>query len=63
MQLIAEHDDVKARIELKNALQLNDDMIDAWRALGQLEERNKNLQAVYCGFHARFQSSTRKTSM
>ena len=33
MQLISEHDDVKARIELKNALQLKDDMVGAWRAL------------------------------
>ena len=46
MQLISEHDDIKARIELKNALQLKDNMIEAWRALNQLEERNKNLQGV-----------------
>ena len=46
MQLISEHDDVKARIELRNALQLKDDMIDAWRALVQVEERSKNFQAV-----------------
>jgi tetratricopeptide (TPR) repeat protein len=46
MQLISEHDDVKARIELKNALQLKDDMIGAWRALVQIEERSKNWQGV-----------------
>ena len=46
MQLIAEHDDVKARIELRNALQLQDNMIAAWQALSQLEERNKNWSAV-----------------
>src|SRR5664279_4072545 len=46
MQLISEHDDVKARIELRNALQINDNMVEAWRALSQLEERNHNLQGV-----------------
>src|SRR5665811_1557075 len=46
MQLISEHDDVKARIELRNALQLKDDMIVAWRALNQLEERNTNFQGI-----------------
>ena len=45
-QLIAEHDDVKARIELRNALQLQDNMIAAWQALSQLEERNKNWSGV-----------------
>jgi cellulose synthase operon protein C len=46
MQLIAEHDDVKARLELRNALQLNDNMVGAWRALSQIEERTNNLQGV-----------------
>lgn len=46
MQLISEHDDVKARIELKNALQLKDNMVGAWQALSQLEERNKNWSGV-----------------
>jgi cellulose synthase operon protein C len=46
MQLVDQHDDVKARIELKNALQLKDDMVEAWRALNQLEERNKNFQGM-----------------
>jgi tetratricopeptide (TPR) repeat protein len=46
MQLISEHDDVKARIELRNALQLKDDMVGAWQALSQLEERNKNWSVV-----------------
>ena len=46
MQLISEHDDVKARIELRNALQLKDNMVGAWQALSQLEERNKNWSGV-----------------
>lgn len=46
MQLISEHDDVKARLELRNALQLKDDMIGAWRALNQIEERTNNFQGV-----------------
>jgi tetratricopeptide (TPR) repeat protein len=47
MQLISQHDDIKARIELRNALQLQDNMIVAWRALSQLEERQKNWSAVF----------------
>src|SRR5664280_260128 len=46
MQLISEHDDVKARVELRNALQLKDNMVGAWQALSQLEERNKNWPGV-----------------
>jgi tetratricopeptide (TPR) repeat protein len=46
MQLISEHQDVKARLELRNALQLKDDMVEAWRALAELEQRNNNLQSV-----------------
>src|ERR1017187_4180812 len=46
MQLISEHDDVKARVELRNALQLKDNMVGAWQALSQLEERNKNWSGV-----------------
>src|SRR5664280_1990225 len=47
MQLISQHDDVKARIELRNALQIQDNMIAAWQALSQLEERNKNWSGVF----------------
>src|SRR3974390_876779 len=42
MKLLAEHDDVKASIEFKNALQLKKDMVGAWRALAEIEERNHN---------------------
>jgi len=42
MQFLAQRDDVKAALEFRNALQLNKNMIDAWRALGQIEERNRN---------------------
>ena len=47
MQLISQHDDVKARIELKNALQLKNDMIAAWRALSKLDERTNNIPEQY----------------
>jgi tetratricopeptide (TPR) repeat protein len=42
MKLLAQHDDVKASIEFKNALQLKNDMLGAWRALAKIEERNQN---------------------
>src|SRR3974390_1039405 len=42
MKLLAQHDDVKASVELKNALQLKKDMVGAWRALAGIEERNQN---------------------
>jgi len=42
MQLLAQHDDAKAVIEFRNALQLNKTMIGAWRSLADIEERNKN---------------------
>ena len=42
MKLLAQHDDVKASIEFRNALQLKKDMVGAWRALAEIEERNQN---------------------
>src|SRR3974390_1220417 len=46
MKLLAQHDDVKASIELKNALQLKKDMLGAWRGLAEIEERNQNRGAL-----------------
>ena len=42
MKLLAQHDDVKARLEFRNALQLKTNMVGAWRALAEIEERNQN---------------------
>lgn len=36
----------KARVELRNALQIKSDMVDAWRILVQIEEKAKNWDAV-----------------
>jgi Tfp pilus assembly protein PilF len=43
MSYLAKRDYVKARIELRNALQLNGKMIEAWRALSQIAEHNNNV--------------------
>jgi tetratricopeptide (TPR) repeat protein len=42
IKLLAQHDDAKASIEFKNALQLKKDMLGAWRGLAEIEERNQN---------------------
>ena len=46
MGYLDKKDFVKARIELRNALQLKGDMVPAWRALAQVEEHDRNLQAL-----------------
>ena len=46
MKFLAQHDDVKASIEFRNALQLEKDMVGAWRALVEIEERNRNWDSV-----------------
>ena len=46
MKLLAQHDDVKASVEFRNALQLKKNMVGAWRALGEIEERNRNWGSV-----------------
>jgi tetratricopeptide (TPR) repeat protein len=47
MKYIAEHSDVKARLELNNAIQLQDNMLPAWRALSQIDQRAKDWRAVF----------------
>ena len=42
---LEQKDFVKARIELRNALQLKEDMVEAWRALAQIDEHDGNRQA------------------
>src|SRR6187402_617987 len=39
-------DYAKARIELRNALQLREDMVDAWRALAKIDEHDRNVQSL-----------------
>src|SRR5262245_40546189 len=45
-QLLAQSDHVKAGIEFKNALQLKQDMVGAWRGLAQVEEGKQNWEAL-----------------
>jgi Tfp pilus assembly protein PilF len=46
MAYIEQKDFVKARIELRNALQINGKMVAAWRALAQLDEKDQNWQVL-----------------
>ena len=43
---LEKQDFVKARIELRNALQNKPDMVEAWRALTKVDEHDKNLQGL-----------------
>lgn len=46
MSYLAKHDYAKARVELRNALQLKGDMVQAWRAMSQINEHDKNWAAL-----------------
>ena len=46
MKLLAQHDDAKASIEFRNALQLKKNMVGAWRALAGIAERNQNWDSL-----------------
>lgn len=39
-------DYVKARLEIRNALQLNEDMVEAWRTLAQIDEHDHNYREL-----------------
>ena len=43
---LEKQDFVKARIELRNALQLKSDMLEAWRALAKVDEHDRNLAGL-----------------
>jgi Tfp pilus assembly protein PilF len=46
LKLLAKHDNQKAAIEFKNAVQLNDHLVLAWRRLAQIEEIDHHWQAL-----------------
>ena len=46
MKLLAQQDYVKASLELKNALQLKKDLVEAWRALAEIEQHNQNWESL-----------------
>ena len=41
-KLVAAHDDTRAALEFKNAVQLKKDMLPAWRGLADIDERHHN---------------------
>ena len=46
MSYLEKKDYTKARIELRNALQLREDMVVAWRALAKIDEHERNAQSL-----------------
>jgi tetratricopeptide (TPR) repeat protein len=46
LNYLTKNDYVKARLELRNALQLKGDMIEAWRALAKIDEHDRNWQGL-----------------
>ena len=46
IKLVSDHENAKALIELKNAVQLKKDMVDAWRAMVQIDETNHDWPRV-----------------
>src|SRR5271155_2817530 len=52
MKLFSEHDNAKAAIELRNAVRLKKDMIEAWKALAEIDEINRNWPGVVTDMRA-----------
>ena len=46
VKLLAKHENQKAAIEFKNAIDLKRDMVPAWRGLAQIEEANHHWDAL-----------------
>ena len=46
MSYLEKKDYAKARVELRNALQLKGDLVAAWRALAQIDEQQRNVQSL-----------------
>ena len=42
MELLSKHESAKASVELRNAVKLKRDMVDAWRAMAQIDETNRD---------------------
>jgi tetratricopeptide (TPR) repeat protein len=46
MKLLAQNDPARAGIEFRNAIKLNKNLVDAWRQLEQIEEKNRRWEVV-----------------
>ena len=46
VKLFSEHDNAKAAIELRNAVQLKKDLAGAWKILAQIDETSRNWSGV-----------------
>jgi cellulose synthase operon protein C len=52
MKLFAEHDNAKAAIELRNAVRLKRDLLEAWKALAEIDETGHNWPRVVTDMRA-----------
>jgi len=46
MSYLKNNDYAKARLEIRNALQLKGDLVDGWRALAKIDDHDRNLQGL-----------------
>jgi len=46
MKLLSEHDEARASVEFKNAVKYNKNLLPAWKALADIEEKNKNFSGL-----------------
>jgi cellulose synthase operon protein C len=52
IRLFSKHDNAKAAIEFRNAVRLKKDMIDAWKALAEIDESSRNWSGVVADMRA-----------
>lgn len=52
IRLFSEHENAKAAIELRNAVRLKRDMIEAWKVLAQIDEANRNWSGLAADMRA-----------
>lgn len=52
IKLFSEHENAKAAIELRNAVRLKKDMIEAWTVLAQIDESNRNWSGLVADMRA-----------
>jgi tetratricopeptide (TPR) repeat protein len=52
LKLLSEHDQPKAALEFRNAVKLKRDLIEAWKALAEIDETSRNWSAVLSDLRA-----------
>src|SRR4029077_1426422 len=47
MQFVSQHDNAKAALELRNAVRLKGNFVEAWRALAEIDEANHDWPRLF----------------